>query len=143
MNLIGAKRLPTEKHKMFRCLVSILSVSTVAFCGVVHAQEFPTRPIRIVTSAVGGTADLVARLIAQGLTSSLGQQVIVDNRPTGIIPGEIVMRATPDGYTLLFHGSSLWMMPLLRKVPFDPVKDLVPVTLAVSTPNFRPPDITA
>jgi tripartite-type tricarboxylate transporter receptor subunit TctC len=121
---------------MFRSLISILSVSAVAFCGAVHAQEFPTRPVRIVTSAVGGTTDLVARLIAQGLTSSLGQQVIVDNRPTGIIPGEIVVKAPPDGYTLLFHGSSLWMMPLLQKVPFDPVKDLVPVVLAVSTPNL-------
>jgi tripartite-type tricarboxylate transporter receptor subunit TctC len=111
-------------------------VSTVAFCGSVEAQEFPTRPVRIVTSAVGGATDLVARLIAQGLTSNLGQQVIVDNRPTGIIPGEIVVAAPPDGYTLLFHGSSLWMMPLLQKVSFDPVKDLTPVTLASSTPSL-------
>jgi len=121
---------------MLRCLISILSVSTVAFCGAVHAQEFPTRPVRIVTSAVGGTTDLVARLIAQGLTASLGQQVIVDNRPTGIIPGEIVVKAPPDGYTLLFSGSSLWMMPLLQKVPFDPVKDLAPIALGSSTPNL-------
>ncbi len=60
----------------------------------------------------------------------------MDNRPTGIVPGEIVVKAPPDGYTLLFHGGSLWMMPLLQKVPFDPVKDLVPVTLATSTPNL-------
>jgi tripartite-type tricarboxylate transporter receptor subunit TctC len=125
--------LLTEKHVILRFLISILSVSAVAFCGAVDAQEFPTRPVRIVTSAVGGTTDLVARLIAQGLTSSLGQQVIVDNRPTGIIPAEIVVKAPPDGYTLLFAGSSLWFMPLLQKVPFDPAKDLVPVTLATST----------
>ena len=79
---------------------------------------------------------MVARFIARGLTSSLGQQVIVDNRPTGIIPGEIVVKSPPDGYTLLFHGSSLWMMPLLQKVPFDPVKDLAALTLAASTPNL-------
>ncbi len=121
---------------MLRCLISIMSVSAAAFCGAAHAQEFPARPVRIVTSAVGGATDLVARLIAQGLTSSLGQQVIVDNRPTGIIPGEIVVAAPPDGYTLLFHGSSLWMMPLLQKVPFDPVKDLAPITLASSTPSL-------
>ena len=120
---------------MLRCLIPILSVSAAAFCGAVDAQEFPTRPVRIVTSAVGGTTDLVARLIAQGLTSSLGQQVIVDNRPTGIIPTEIVVKAQPDGYTLLFSGGNMWMMPLLQKVPFDPVKDLAPVTLATSTPN--------
>src|SRR5688572_27072482 len=120
---------------MFRCLIPILSAGAV-LCGAVQAQEFPTRPVRIVTSAVGGTTDLVARVIAQGLTASLAQQVIVDNRPTGIIPGEIVVKAPPDGYTLLFAGSSLWMMPLLQKVPFDPVRDLAPVTLATSTPNL-------
>ena len=92
------------------------------------------RPVRIVTAAAGGSTDLVARVIAQGLTSSLGQQVIVDNRPTGIVPADIVVKAPPDGYTLLFHGSSLWMMPLLQKVPFDPAKDLAPITLATSTP---------
>src|SRR6266513_2792723 len=102
MKLIGAKRPFTEKHAMLRFHISILSVSTVAFCGTVNAQEFPTKPVRIVTSAVGGTTDLVARVIAQGLTVSLGQQVIVDNRPTGIIPGETVVKAPPDGYTLLF-----------------------------------------
>ena len=121
---------------MLRYLIALVSVSTAVPCGAAAAQEFPTRPVRIVTSAVGGTTDLVARLIAQGLTSSLGQQVIVDNRPTGIIPAEIVVKAPPDGYTLLFAGSSLWMMPLLQKVPFDPVKDLAPVTLATSTPNI-------
>ena len=125
-----------EKRLTLHCLIPILSVGTVAFCGAAYAQEFPTRPVRIVTATVGGTTDLVARLIAQGLTASLGQQVIVDNRPPGIIPGEIAVKAAPDGYTLLFHGSSLWMMPLLQKVPFDPVKDLAPVTLASSTPNL-------
>jgi tripartite-type tricarboxylate transporter receptor subunit TctC len=119
---------------MFRCLISVLLVSSVALSNAVEAQDFPTRPVRVVTAAVGGTTDLVARVIAQGLTASLGQQVIVDNRPTGIIPGETVVKAPPDGYTLLFHASSLWMMPLLQKVPFDPVKDLAPITLATSTP---------
>jgi tripartite-type tricarboxylate transporter receptor subunit TctC len=127
---------PTEKNSMLRYLIPILSVSAAAYSGAAHAQEFPTRPVRIVTSAVGGATDLVARLIAQGLTASFGQQAIVDNRPTGIIPGEIVVAAPPDGYTLLFHGSSLWMMPLLQKVPFDPVKDLAPITLASSTPSL-------
>ncbi len=120
---------------MLQHLASLLSAGTVAFCGAVHAQEFPVRPVRIVTSAVGGATDLVARLIAQGLTTSFGQQVVVDNRPTGIIPAEIVVAAPADGYTLLFHGSSLWMMPLLQKVSFDPLKDLAPVTFAASTPN--------
>jgi tripartite-type tricarboxylate transporter receptor subunit TctC len=121
---------------LFHRSASILFVSTAAFCSALAAQEFPARPMRIVTAAVGGASDLVARVIAQALTTSLGQQAIVDNRPSGMIPGEIVVAAPPDGYTLLYHGSSLWMMPLLQKVPFDPVKDLAPITLAASTPNI-------
>ena len=120
---------------MFRFLIPILFAGTAVFGGAVHAQEFPARPVRIVTSAIGSATDLVARLIAQGLTASFGQQVVVDNRPTGVIPAEIVVAAPADGYTLLFHGSSLWMMPLLQKVSFDALKNLVPVTLAASTPN--------
>jgi tripartite-type tricarboxylate transporter receptor subunit TctC len=121
---------------MLREAIPILMLSSIALGDSAAAQDFPVRPVRIVTAAAGGTTDLVARTIARGLTASLGQQVVVDNRPTGIIPAEIVIKAAPDGYTLLFHGSSLWMMPLLQKVPFDPVKDLVPITLATSTPNL-------
>jgi tripartite-type tricarboxylate transporter receptor subunit TctC len=121
---------------IFHRLIPVLCAGAAASGAAVHAQEFPARPMRIVTAAVGGASDLVARLIAQGLTGSLGQQAIVDNRPSGMIPGEIVVAAPPDGYTLLFHGSSLWMMPLLQKVPFDPIKDLAPITLAASTPNI-------
>jgi len=124
------------KYVMYRCLKSVLALSVVMFYGTVDARDYPTRPVRILTSPVGGSTDLIARLIAQSLTSSLGQQVIVDNRPTGIIPGEIVVKAPADGYTMLFHGSSLWMMQFLQKVPFDPVNDLVPVTLATSTPTI-------
>jgi tripartite-type tricarboxylate transporter receptor subunit TctC len=120
-----------------RCYLStVVSVVVAVFSHSVEAQEFPARPVRVVTSALGGSADLVARLIAQGLTASLGQQVIVDNRPTGIVPGETLVKAVPDGYTLLFHGSSLWMAPLMQKVPYDPVKDLAPISLAASTPNI-------
>lgn len=68
---------------------------------------YPAKPIRIVTSDAGGGNDFVARLIAQGLTASLGQQGVVDNRPAGVIPGEIVSKARPDGYTLLVYGNNL------------------------------------
>ncbi len=99
------------------------------------AQDYPLKPVRIVTSAVGGVTDLIARLLAQGLSVNLGQQVIVDNRPTGIIPGDLVAKAPADGYTLLFHGSSLWIAPLMQEVPYDPVRDFAPITWASSTPN--------
>jgi tripartite-type tricarboxylate transporter receptor subunit TctC len=70
------------------------------------------------------------------MTGSLGQQVIVDNRPTGVMSGQIVSKAQPDGYTLVLSGSILWIMPFLQSVPFDPVKDFSPITLTVSTPNI-------
>lgn len=105
--------------------------------GTAWAQKFPTKPIRLVTSGAGGGTDFVARLIAHGLTESLGQRVIVDNRPSGVIPGEIVYQAAPDGYTLLLATGILWLLPFLQdNVPYDPVKDFSPVTLAVSSPNI-------
>ena len=101
-----------------------------------HAQDFPNKPIRIVTSGIGGSADFASRVIAHGLTAALGQQVIVDNRPNGPIPGEIVARAAPDGYTLLVSANSLWMGKLLQAaISYDPMKDFTPVTLATTSPN--------
>jgi len=101
------------------------------------AQTFPTRPVRIVTSGVGGGSDFVARLIANGLTDALGQQVIVDNRPSGFMPAEIVAKALPDGHSLLLATGIMWLQPLLHdKISYDPVKDFAPVTIALSFPNL-------
>jgi tripartite-type tricarboxylate transporter receptor subunit TctC len=93
------------------------------------------RPIRLVTSEAGGGNDIQARLIAQGLSMRLGQRVVVDNRPSGVIPGEIVSKAAPDGYTLLLYNNTLWIGTLLQKTPYDAVKDLSPVAWISSTPN--------
>ena len=98
-------------------------------------QGFPTKPVRIVTSEVGGGLDFVARLVAASLSGTLGQQVIVDNRPSGVFTGSIVSKATPDGYTLLLNGSSFWMLPFLQaNVPYDPIRDFAPITLATNAP---------
>ena len=105
----------------------------------VMAQSYPGRPIHIVTSEPGGGNDFAARMIAQPLATSLGQQVIVDNRggASGAIAGETVAKAAPDGYTLLLYGSNIWLLPFLRSnVPYDPLRDLAPVTLAVKAPNI-------
>ncbi len=109
---------------------------------IVHAssvsgQDYPNRPVRIVTSAVGSSVDFTARLIAQGISSPLGQPVIVDNRASsGVIPGQIVSEAPPDGYTLLIDGSTFWFGSLLQKTPYDPVADFAPITLATRAPNI-------
>ncbi len=109
----------------------------IATAAPVTAQNFPSKPIRIVTSGAGGGTDFASRMIALGMSDSIGQQVVVDNRASGVIPGDIVRKATPDGYTLLLSTGILWLLPFLQdNVPFDPVKDFSPVTLALSSPNI-------
>jgi len=102
---------------------------------VASGQIYPYKHVRIVTSEAGGGSDLVARIIAQGLSASLGQQVIVDNRGGSLAP-ELVARATPDGYTLLVSGTTFWLGPLFKKMLFDPVRDFLPITVLVDSPNI-------
>lgn len=118
------------------CPVVRMLLAGLAALGTTMAssQTYPVKTIRIVTAQPGGGTDFVARLIAQGLSSALGQSVIVDNRPA-IIQGEIVSKAPPDGYTLLVVGESLWVQSLLQKVPYDPLRDFTPITLVTSSPN--------
>ncbi len=107
--------------------------------GVVFGQSFPMRPVRMVTAEAGGGSDLVSRLLAQSLVGVWGQQVVVDNRGTagGAIAAEIVAKAPQDGYTLLHYGSNIWLLPFLRKsLPYDPVRDLAPVSLTARAPNI-------
>ena len=99
------------------------------------AQTYPSRPIRLLTSGVGGNGDVTARLVANALTPRLGQQVIVDNRPSGFTSSEIASRADPDGHTLLVLGTTHWMSPLVRRVPYDPDRDFSPITMVSNTPN--------
>jgi tripartite-type tricarboxylate transporter receptor subunit TctC len=99
------------------------------------AQGFPSKTVRIVTSAAGGNFDMVARTLATGMTGPLGQPVVVDNRG-GVVAIETVAKAPADGYTLLLSGTTVWLSPFMRKnVSWDPVADFAPVTLAVSAPN--------
>jgi tripartite-type tricarboxylate transporter receptor subunit TctC len=107
----------------------------VAGMSLALGEDFPVRPIRILASEPGGSNDFVARPIAQGLTVSLNQNVVVENRP-GIIAAESVSKASADGYTLLAAGGSFVLGPLLRKTPYEVLRDFSPVTLAVTSPNI-------
>jgi tripartite-type tricarboxylate transporter receptor subunit TctC len=99
-------------------------------------QSYPTRPVRLVVAfAPGGSVDLVARIVGQKLSDTLGQQVVIDNRPGagGNVSAEIVARSAPDGYTLYICSASLVAnASLYRKIPYDPVKDFAPITLLAS-----------
>lgn len=115
---------------MRRCVLVLLF-----FAGTACAQEYPYKPLRIVTSEAGGGNDIQARLIAQGLAAALGQQVVVENRPSGVVPGEVVSKALPNGYTLLLYNNALWTGPLMQKTPYDVVRDFMPVTAVAKAPN--------
>lgn len=116
--------------------VMMFSVGLLAVgAGVASGQDYPNKPVRMVTAAPGAAGDFVARLVALGLTDSWGQQVIVENRGgSGVIPIEIVAKALPDGYTLLVFGSTLWLLPFIQKVSYNPISDFSPITLAAITP---------
>ena len=101
-----------------------------------YAQDYPTRPIRFITAGVGGPTETAARIIGQAISGPLGQPVVVENRPGGVILGETVSKAAPDGYTLLVTGGTLWMGGLLQPTPYDPIKDFSPITLATVAPQL-------
>lgn len=116
-----------------------LFVALLLASACVSAQNYPTRPIRIVVPyPPGGAADNTARVLQPRLIEALGQQIVLDNRSgaSGIIGADIVAKSAPDGYTLLHDASAFTVNPALRKLPFDPLKDLVPVAMLMRTPNL-------
>src|SRR5687768_10898316 len=120
---------------LLRFVVGMLVAGLVFFLtGNVRGQDYPNKPIRMIASGVGGGGDFTARLIAQGITASLGQQLIIDNRPNAVVQGESLAKAPPDGYTISVAGGNVWITPLLQKTPYDPLRDLAPVTLAERSP---------
>jgi tripartite-type tricarboxylate transporter receptor subunit TctC len=119
---------------LLRFVARMFPVGMLILCaGVASGQNYPNKLIRIVTSSPGSNNDWGARLIAQEITKTLGQSVIVENR--GGLGVEQVAKAPPDGYTLLFYGNTVWLLPFLRdNVPYDPVRDFSTITLAVTSP---------
>ena len=129
-----------KEHSMSisRCVSRVVLVGVaVLSAGIVLGQNFPNRNIRFVTAPPGTGSDFATRLIAPGVSGSLGQPVIVDNRPTGVTPGQVVMQASPDGHTLLMTGANHWIGTLFGKTPYDPVMDFFsPITIASIEPNL-------
>lgn len=117
-----------------KLLSRLVLLSTAFASALAAAQDYPAKPIRFI---VGAAPDVLARLVGQKLTESWGQQVIVDRRPAagGIIAGEAVAKAPPDGYTwLLSTGAYPTLVGLYPKLPFDFTRDFAPVSLLASIP---------
>lgn len=124
-----------------RIAKSVLLGSLLAIAATASAQNFPSRPVRVVVPfAPGGATDIVTRVVAQKLTEAWGQTVVVDNRAGagGNIGGDIAAKAAPDGYTLLMtSGSIVTANPhMYKKMPFSPEKDLIAVTNVASGPQI-------
>src|SRR2546428_4362528 len=120
-----------------KTLSVLLTTAFALGLGTSHAESYPSKPIRlIVPYAAGGAADITARVIGQKMAERLGVPVIVDNRggANGSIGTDAVVRAAPDGYTLLLVASGPIVVnpSLYPKIPYDPVKDLAPVTQITS-----------
>jgi tripartite-type tricarboxylate transporter receptor subunit TctC len=119
-------------------VLAALALATLA--SPVYAQEYPTRPIRmIIPFAPGGGTDITARILADGLSKQIGQTVVSDNRPgAGSTLGtDLATKASPDGYTLLLGNISMaFNAALYRKLPYDAIRDLAGITLATDQPNI-------
>ncbi len=118
--------------------VLITALCAASAIAAERTPSYPWKPIRlIVPFAPGGGADLLGRLVAPRLSERLGQAVVIDNRPAsgGIVGADIAAKAAPDGHTLLIATSSHAANPAIyRKLPYDIVRDLIPITLSVNSP---------
>ncbi|CAG0999771.1 hypothetical protein ANRL2_03920 [Anaerolineae bacterium] len=138
---LASIRLPSVHRRvvswrMATCLLGILSISASQ-----AQQGFPNKPIRIISPfAAGSSTDLIARIVGQKLSENIGQPVIVDTRPgaNGIVGAELVMRAAPDGYTLILASNGILgiNVSLFNKLPYDPLKDFAPITVGGFVPYF-------
>ncbi len=124
------------RHWMQRAALSVFMALSAPLA---FAQAFPAKPVHIVVPfPPGGTADVLARLVGQKMSESMGQQVVVENRPGAgtVIATEYVARAPADGYTMLVMANSFVINPSVHaKLPYDPFKNFAPVTLLVNSPQ--------
>mgnify|MGYP001327233870 CR=1 FL=1 len=130
----------TPRTTLARTCLAVVALAAVAVASLASAQPYPVRPITyVVPFTPGGTTDVIGRTIGEGLTTALGQPVVIENKPGagGAVGAEFVAKAKPDGYTLLGGTISTHAInaSLYKNLPYDPVKDFEPVTLVGFIPN--------
>ena len=128
-------------NKLARRAAVVLAFASALLAAPASAEEWaPSRSVRIIVPIVGGTNDIVARLVAPELQKVFGQAVVVENKggAGGNIGADLVAKSPPDGYTLLvgYNGPIAINTTLFANLPYDPLKDLTPITLAVTAPQF-------
>jgi tripartite-type tricarboxylate transporter receptor subunit TctC len=124
-----------------RMMAKLAGMLLVVHCGLAAAQAWPSKPIKwIVPFAAGGTTDILARTVGEKLALALGQPVIIENKPGagGSLGADFVAKAAPDGYTILGGTISTHAInaTLYKELPYDPVRDFVPITLIARVPNM-------
>jgi tripartite-type tricarboxylate transporter receptor subunit TctC len=123
-------------RNVMKTILAVSAVICAAASGALQAQAYPGRSMHINTGGTGSVGDLSSRLIAPKLSERLGQQVVVENRPSGPVLGGLVARAAPDGHTLLVTGNSFWLLPFFQQdLNWDPVKDFLPVSQLTASPS--------
>src|ERR1700704_6205988 len=130
---IGQRETPASYTMRF-LVGALLCGVLVAATGEAAAQAWPTRPVRlIVPTGPGAATDVMARLLADGVSKTLGQPMVVENMPgaSGILAHQAVARAAPDGYTLLFTNTSGLAINIIsfKQLPYDPTRDFTPVAM--------------
>jgi tripartite-type tricarboxylate transporter receptor subunit TctC len=137
------KTMVTRKSPLYAmsplpCALLISICLLIAIPASVRADEYPSKPIRIIVPlAAGGTGDTMARLLGEGMSGDAGRRIVVENRPGsgGTIGTEVVAKSPPDGYTVVLVGTSHCMNATLQKLPYDPIRDFTPVALVANTPS--------
>ncbi len=116
-------------------VIGMVTVSAIVIApDTVLGQAYPNKPIRFLTSAAGGSNDIMARMIGQAIAGPLGQPMVVDNRATSLLAAEVSSKAPPDGYNVLFAAATLWITPLMQNTSYDAIRDFAPLTLVASSP---------
>ena len=129
-----------KRRHIFTALLAPLALAAFIVAPIANAQSYPNKPVKIIVPyPPGGTSDILARAIGQKLTDSLGQTIVVENKPgaNGNLGADFVAKSPPDGYTLLLADiGALAISPSLYKLAFDPATDFSPVTMVAYSPHI-------